>query len=141
MYSACSPQLSHDVKIINSCTLSSSSICFIFSINLSINLSGTPKLELIANLRFLFGFSCAKIYSNTSQVSLCINGSPPVILNVCKSLYKSGHHVQNASTYGLCSLNGIGILPSFNICNLSLNLSEVGYAPNSSISSIQRDEN
>ena len=55
IYSALFPQPSTEVKIINSFTLSSSSIILIFSINLSTKLSGTPKLELIAKFRFLLG--------------------------------------------------------------------------------------
>ena len=55
MYSALSPQASTEVKIINSLTLPSSSILFIYSINLSTKLSGTPRLELIAKFSFLLG--------------------------------------------------------------------------------------
>ena len=62
-------------------------------------------------------------------------GSPPVILNVCKSLYKSGHHFQNASIYGLYSLCGIGNLFSVFNHSLELKLSVVGYPPYFSISS------
>ena len=49
-------KVSTDVNITISFTLFSSSIFLIFSINFCTNAVGTPKLELIANLRFLFGF-------------------------------------------------------------------------------------
>ena len=101
VYSACFPIASTEVKIINSLILllltRSSAIVNIFCISLS----GTAKLVLIASdkLGFCSQFSC--IYSNTLNVSGDNKGSPPVILNVCKSGYKSGHHSQNASIYGL----------------------------------------
>ena len=47
--------VTNDVNITNSFTLSWSHIFCTFSINLSINLSGTPKLEFIAKFNFLFG--------------------------------------------------------------------------------------
>ena len=86
IYSALLPQASTEVKIINSFTLPSSSILLIFSINLSTKLSGIPRLELIAKLSFLLGLGLSIIKSNTFQVSFDSNGSPPVILKVCKSL-------------------------------------------------------
>ena len=55
IYSAWSPHPSIEVNIINSFTLSSSSILFTFSINLSNKASCIPKLELIAKFNLRFG--------------------------------------------------------------------------------------
>ena len=91
------------------------------TLSLSIKSSGTIILVLIDKTNSLLGFSSSIIESKTLNVSFDSNGSPPVILNVCKSRYKSGHHFQKASTYGFDSLCGIGIAFTFFRCCKLLN--------------------
>ena len=98
IYSAWDSYDSQEVKIINSFTLPSSIIFLTNPTNFSTKFLGIPKLVLIDRFKFLFGLSVVAMNYKSFQVSLDNNGSPPVTLNVCKSLYNSGHQFQNDST-------------------------------------------
>ena len=66
---------------------------------------GLPVKYCLHMLKFnsKFGIGSSLILSNNCHVLRCIVGSPPVIRMMFNVFRKSGHHFQNASTYGFSS--------------------------------------
>ena len=110
-YSACLPQPSMLVNKVIFFTMFLSSLRLINSINLSQFFCGVFKFVLRLNSKLGMGF--CSISFNNLNVSFAIKGSPPVSLKFFISFLSSGHHFQNASTYGLYSLFVYGSSPLF----------------------------
>src|SRR6056300_1421981 len=101
MYSACSPQVSMLVNTLKSLMQPFSTKLLTLLANLSISMGLTPKFELMLSSRLGIGFFSNS--SNMRHVLCCSRGSPPVMRRMVRVFLSSGHHFQNAFTYGLSS--------------------------------------
>ena len=100
-YSALGPQVSILVYNLKLLILPSAFKRLTVSVSLSTSLGLTPMLLFTSIC--MCGLGSLSNFSNSFQKLLCINGSPPVIRKMFSVLLSSGHHSQNAFTYGLVS--------------------------------------
>src|SRR6056300_123530 len=127
MYSARSPYASTDTNCIMCSTFCSAHMfCAMLKYFSFSFLSGGHMLLVTLRCRSSLGWSI--MYWNTRYVLGSIMGSPPVIRKCLRFLYSVGHHFQNAVTYALSSLFGMGRLCPWK-CSGALCGGVVGYSP------------
>ena len=132
MYSARLPNASTETNCIRCSTFFSMHMCLVMLKYFSFSfLSAGHMFDVMFRWRSSLGLSI--MYWNTLYVFLSIMGSPPVIRKCFRFLYSVGHHFQNAVTYGLSSLLGMGLRLPWK-CSGALWGGDVGYWPYLSIS-------